>query len=264
MKRFTILFTVLALLSLSSNLFAQWQYDGDDIYYDNGNVATTLGNGWFSSIGLGSLTQVLPYEDNGILSHSFWFGGNSNNMKGGFIMPTNIGGVNTIKITSYFDVQDDGIINFSNTSTKANLIVEGKTGIGTTAPSEKLDVVGKIKSSGTNSALILVSPDGTEWEFTVDNSGNLTSQITKISEVKDLNEITVFPNPTDNILKIKFKESKGGNIELLDISGKLIYTDSFNTRSIMIDMNKYKSGVYILNIKDVNGVLIKSEKVIKK
>ena len=55
----------------------------------------------------------------------------------------------------------------------------GRVGIGTLNPSEKLDVVGNAKLSGdieitdTTKGSILKSPNGTRWRITIDNSGNL-------------------------------------------------------------------------------------------
>jgi hypothetical protein len=61
-------------------------------------------------------------------------------------------------------------------------IEQGYFGIGTTTPSEKLEIIGNGKVSGNfevagSDGVILTSPGGTRYKITVDNSGNLTTAL---------------------------------------------------------------------------------------
>ena len=142
----------------------------------------------------------------------------------------------------------------------------GNVGIGVSIADTKLEVGGKIKSSGSNSALILESPDGTEWEITIDNSGNLSAtQIIAVFEAGSQNDIYVYPNPTENKVTIDLKTSeiKNVNIELFDLSGKIVFMKFYRTNMINLDLNDFESGTYILKLKDENGNIVRTEKIIK-
>lgn len=139
-------------------------------------------------------------------------------------------------------------------------------GTGTENPSEKLEVNGKIKSSGSNGALILVSPNGTEWEITVDNNGNLsTNQVSKVSETQTQYDIKIFPNPSKNILNIEINSSEINSFdtEIYDLQGKMIFMRNHKANKSTINITSISKGIYLLKIKDKNGYLLKSEKIIK-
>ena len=82
--------------------------------------------------------------------------------------------------------------------------------------------------------------------------------LTSIKDNIKQDELTIGPNPVTEILNIS-SPSRLKNITILSIEGKLI--GSF-TNTNHIDMSDYESGLYILNVLDVNGV-IRSEKIIK-
>ena len=61
-------------------------------------------------------------------------------------------------------------------------VENGNFGIGTTTPSEKIEIIGNGKVSGNfevagSDGVILTSPGGTRYKITVDNSGNLTTAL---------------------------------------------------------------------------------------
>ncbi len=77
--------------------------------------------------------------------------------------------------------------------------------------------------------------------------------------------LSIYPNPTSGELTIDFG-SRGiakARIMITDLVGKLIYDNSFDTpnRRLIIDFGKYEPGIYLINIKTVNGVIVK--KIIK-
>jgi hypothetical protein len=151
------------------------------------------------------------------------------------------------------------------TETQMILTENGDLGIGVIEPTTKLEVNGKIKSSGENSALILQSPDGTEWEITIDNSGNLSASVlTAISETIEHQEINIYPNPAKNNVTIDLSSTivTETNIELYDLSGKMVFMKQYKSKLIDLDLEGYDSGAYILKIKDQKDSLVKTEKII--
>ncbi len=83
--------------------------------------------------------------------------------------------------------------------------------------------------------------------------------------IKDIQEqITrIYPNPTDNILNIEITNSdtKGLEIEILDITGKVIYQrESENPSSQLteqLDLSGYAKGIYLIRVRQADAVYIR-------
>jgi len=65
-------------------------------------------------------------------------------------------------------------------------------------------------------------------------------------------EINIYPNPSDDYIKIDFSSTKIYTINLYDFSGKLLFQTSTQSDSLKINTKGFKSGFYILNIKSKN------------
>ncbi len=75
------------------------------------------------------------------------------------------------------------------------------------------------------------------------------SEIIYILSVEGINKINtqIYPNPVSSILTIEFDEQyQDGELELYDIAGKLILNQKIDSKRINIDVNEYKSGLYLL------------------
>ena len=78
-------------------------------------------------------------------------------------------------------------------------------------------------------------------------------------------EISVYPNPTNDLLKIEVK-SHGNELlsfGLFDIKGSKMVLKKMQSNSEEIDMSSYSSGIYMLNVLNHNGLHIKVCKIIK-
>ncbi|HIP35756.1 MAG TPA: T9SS type A sorting domain-containing protein [Crocinitomix sp.] len=77
------------------------------------------------------------------------------------------------------------------------------------------------------------------------------------------NEFEYYPNPTNNILTVKFNTDVKTSIYIYDLSGKLILTEYVNNQSIYsLDLTTIKNGVYILKIDEFpnkNELIIKTD-----
>ena len=154
---------------------------------------------------------------------------------------------------------------------------EGNIGIGTTEPKAKLEIAdGDIYISDINKGIIMKSPDGQCWRGTIDNSGSFTftqvdcpevSTTTKATEniVSSNKNISIYPNPTENLLTIDIKNLDSVNLTyyIYDISGKLMYKGFVESRLNSIDISTLTNGVYLLNVNDSYGNQLASEKIIK-
>jgi hypothetical protein len=96
--------------------------------------------------------------------------------------------------------------------------------------------------------------------------GDVTQVITVVSncamgnEEFGINEIKVFPNPTNSTININGNSSIK-TIELYDIQGRVLVTKEVNANQTNLDISGYTNGVYFVKITTDNGV--KMEKVIK-
>lgn len=86
--------------------------------------------------------------------------------------------------------------------------------------------------------------------------------------VESSEDISVFPNPVVDILKIKFKVNSASNytIELYNINGQQIIklNPSFGGQIKQIDINHLPNAVYLLKISDKTSNYQKSIKIIKR
>ena len=78
------------------------------------------------------------------------------------------------------------------------------------------------------------------------------------------NDIRIYPNPTSSVINVTALEpslSFGNKIDVLAITGELIFSENLNKKITSIDLSQYPTGVYILNISSNNST--QSYKVIK-
>ena len=74
-----------------------------------------------------------------------------------------------------------------------------------------------------------------------------------------IDEILVFPNPSNGTLNIALTEKKEATIEIYNIVGKLVYTSGnpLNTQLFTINIENQPSGIYFVNIKTGNTITTK-------
>ncbi|MGE4288702.1 MAG: DUF4832 domain-containing protein [Salinivirgaceae bacterium] len=69
------------------------------------------------------------------------------------------------------------------------------------------------------------------------------------------NKVKIFPNPLgDNYLTIQFEDSKAKDIQLFDIDGKLIYSNTIEDNILVVSRSVFKSGLYNLKIIQRNSM----------
>jgi PKD repeat protein len=88
-----------------------------------------------------------------------------------------------------------------------------------------------------------------------------------VNENNTLNNLNIYPNPTNSLLYIHFPSSISGKLQmqLLTMTGQLIWNSDFesstNELNTTIDMSKFAKGIYYLKVKQQNQLIVK--KVIK-
>ena len=73
--------------------------------------------------------------------------------------------------------------------------------------------------------------------------------------------ISVFPNPTHNILIIESGISDLGNIEITSLNGQLIRNEEMEGASYQLDLSSLGSGVYFITIR--SNDFVTTRKIIK-
>jgi hypothetical protein len=117
-------------------------------------------------------------------------------------------------------------------------------------------------STAENMTDIAVSPTVQTTYTVMGTDGNGCVGTTMITQNTDLctglaqiagisNEINVYPNPSNGIFNIHI--STGYNITILDVLGKVIYTEQLQGGTYTINLSHYANGLYILKAES-NGV----------
>jgi len=80
--------------------------------------------------------------------------------------------------------------------------------------------------------------------------------------IDDSPAVFVGPNPTSDALNIYLYNNETAIIEVADITGKIVLNQTIYSHA-EFDISKYANGVYVVNIKNKQGELLKTSKVVK-
>ena len=83
-----------------------------------------------------------------------------------------------------------------------------------------------------------------------------------VNEVEDNLGLRVFPNPANEVINISLNKEVSATLTLLDVSGKVVRTQSLNGISTSINTASLNSGVYFVTIND--GTSVSTQKVVIK
>ena len=73
-----------------------------------------------------------------------------------------------------------------------------------------------------------------------------------------LNKVSIYPNPTSDVLNISTNSNELSKLTIKDISGKIVLSQKFNTK-VTISIENYSKGVYLIDVKNNLGTV--SEKI---
>lgn len=86
----------------------------------------------------------------------------------------------------------------------------------------------------------------------------------KINLIKIVSGFSIVPNPSSGLFEIVMKENRFNHYQIATIDGKVVQESNVDiTDRLQLDVERYASGIYIINITSENGDLY-SEKLIKK
>ena len=73
-----------------------------------------------------------------------------------------------------------------------------------------------------------------------------------------VNKVSIYPNPTSDVLNISTNSNELSKLTIKDISGKIVLSQKFNTK-VTISTENYSEGVYLIDVKNNLGTV--SEKI---
>lgn len=92
------------------------------------------------------------------------------------------------------------------------------------------------------------------------NTHDLTLSASELEQ--DAPMVFVGPNPTSDALNIYLYNNDSATIEVIDITGKLMMVQTIHTHA-EFDISKYANGIYTVTIKNKQGDVLKTSKVVK-
>ncbi|MEZ4778905.1 MAG: T9SS type A sorting domain-containing protein [Flavobacteriaceae bacterium] len=78
----------------------------------------------------------------------------------------------------------------------------------------------------------------------------------------EIENVTIFPNPTEGVLNISAPKSQIEEITIFDVQGRIIERTNPNYDSATLNISKYKSSVYFIQIKTEQGLV--TRRIVKK
>ena len=76
-------------------------------------------------------------------------------------------------------------------------------------------------------------------------------------EEHGLNNVVVYPNPTNAVVQIKNGEWRMENVQVYDAYGKLLNTMNVNDHTVTLDLGGYAKGTYFVRVTTERGVVTK-------
>ena len=73
-----------------------------------------------------------------------------------------------------------------------------------------------------------------------------------------INNVSIYPNPTSDVLNISTNSNDLSELIIKDITGKIVFNQNFNSK-IIINTENYAKGVYIIDVRNNLGIV--SEKI---
>ena len=104
-------------------------------------------------------------------------------------------------------------------------------------------------------------PDFFQYSFTTEDGCNYVG----LSSIEKEAELSVYPNPAENIITIRLKSSSGNcSLKIFDRSGRLCLWDMYasNSQAISVSTKNLESGIYFLILENDEGKIYREKLVV--
>jgi hypothetical protein len=65
--------------------------------------------------------------------------------------------------------------------------------------------------------------------------------------------VAIYPNPSNGQFEVRFSTATDGSLEILDLTGKVVYAKNFNTNVEAVNANFLQNGIYLVKV-SANGI----------
>lgn len=73
--------------------------------------------------------------------------------------------------------------------------------------------------------------------------------------------LNVYPNPASEVINFSIDYNKASTVQIMDITGRVIETVNFNLNNAQVDVRNYNAGVYLYQVLNNEGQVVKTGKV---
>lgn len=73
--------------------------------------------------------------------------------------------------------------------------------------------------------------------------------------------LSVYPNPASEVINFTIDYNKASSVQMMDITGRVIETVNFNLNNAQVDVRNYNAGVYLYQVLNNEGQVVKTGKV---
>ena len=193
----------------------------------------------WSGLGNGTYTVTATDEDGCEISDSYTLAANE---------VTPVAGFNASP--SFLDVD------FFNTSNNANTYM-WDFGDGNT--STDFNPSYTYASNGTYTVCLTAYSDCNE--STVCEDVTVDENDASIDENENTLGIVVYPNPANDMIQFEIESIEASEIVIYDPTGKVVSTNKVEGKTTIVNLHKFRTGLYIYQVKDINGNVLHVNKI---
>lgn len=152
---------------------------------------------------------------------------------------------------------------FTNSGTQGDSSNDTRTGL-----NKAMDIIFSVEEQGWRKANgKSVVPTDNELSNTANNTFKIDwirtykpQSSLSLNDIKNL-KVEVYPNPSNNSIKINSSKLIT-KVDCFDVQGKLIATQKYDDASVVLNINKFSKGIYLLKVFAKDGSVLR-KKIIK-
>lgn len=93
------------------------------------------------------------------------------------------------------------------------------------------------------------------------NSIQVSTPVLSVNSFELNSKLNIFPNPASNKVTIELFTNEIPTLEVYDVTGKFLFTETLNNKVNSIDIEELASGIYFFKVSSLEGIL--TNKIIK-